>query len=84
MLKYYKNRIVMIKIHKSTAKKTLGQFYVTMYGKNGEPLNHSECFKRKAGAIKNIKAAAGVFRVDSSQPIKVLDCTGKKEKEIVL
>ena len=74
----------MIKIHKSTAEKTLGQFYVTMYGKNGEPLNHSECLKRKAGAIKNIKAVAGVFGVDSKQVIKVIDCTGKTEKEIVL
>lgn len=84
MLKYYKNRIVMIKIQKSTAKKTLGQFYVTMYGKNGEPLNHSECLKTKVSAIKNIKAVAGVFRIDSKEVIKVIDCTGKVEKEIVL
>lgn len=74
----------MIKIHKSTAKRTLGQFYVTVYGKNGEPLMHSECLKTKASAIKNIKAMAGVFRVSSEQPVKVLDCSGKVEKEIVL
>ena len=74
----------MIKIHKSTKKKTLGQFYVTMYGNNGEPLNHSECVKTKASAIKNIKAVAGVFYVDSKTVILVTDCTGKKEKQIAL
>jgi uncharacterized protein YegP (UPF0339 family) len=74
----------MIKIHKSVKAKTLGQFFVTMYGKNGEKLNVSECFTRKANAIKNIKAVAGVFRVDSKQVIEILDCTGKKEKVIVI
>lgn len=74
----------MIKIHKSTKAKTLGKFYVTISGKNGQVLNVSEMLNTKANALKNIKSVAGVFRIDNTQPIKVLDCTGKIEKEIVL
>ena len=74
----------MINIHKSTKAKTLGKFYVTISGKNGQILNVSEMLNTKANCIKNIKAVAGVFRIDRTEPIKVLDCTGKKEKEIVL
>lgn len=74
----------MIKIHKSTAKKTLGQFYVTYHGKNNQVLSVTETLKSKQSAIKNIKAMAGLFRVDSKEVVKVIDCTGKVEKEIAL
>ena len=70
----------MIKIQKSID----GQFYVTYHGKNNQVLAVSETLKSKQSAIKNIKAVAGVFRVDSKDVIKVMDYTGKKEKEIVL
>lgn len=74
----------MIKIYKSLATHTEGRFYVTYVGKNGKTLSDTETFKTKASAIKNIKAMAGLFRVDSNQVIRVIDCSGKVEKEIVL
>ena len=74
----------MIKIHKSTAKKTAGQFYVTYSAKNGKILSVTETFKTKASAIKNIKAMAGLFYVDSKTVLIVIDCSGKAEKEISL
>ena len=70
----------MIKIHKSTAKKTFGQFYVTYQGKNGKTLAVSETFKTKASAIKNIKAMAVLFYVDSKTVVMVTDCTEKEHK----
>ncbi len=70
----------MIKIHKAKN----GQFYVTYHAKNNEILAQSELLKTKISAKKNIKAMAGVFRVDSKEPIKILDCTRCKIKEIVL
>jgi uncharacterized protein YegP (UPF0339 family) len=74
----------MITINKSTAKKTLGQFFVTVYAKNGEVLQSSECVKTKASALKNIKATAGVYNNEAKYPLVVIDLTGKKEKEIVI
>ena len=71
----------MIRIHKSIKAKTLGQFYVTISGNNGEKLLHSECVKTKQSAIKNIKAVAGIF---GGVTISVTDCTGKKEKALLL
>lgn len=44
----------------------------------------SETFKSKQSALKNIRAMAGLFRVDSSAVVRVVDCSGKVEKEIVL
>lgn len=74
----------MIKIHKSVAKKTLGQFYITYSGKNNKVLSVSETVKSKGSAIKNIRAMAGLFRVDSKEVVRVIDCSGDVEKEIVL
>lgn len=74
----------MIKIHKSLSKKSLGQYYVTYYGRNNQVLVVSETFKSKQSALKNIRAMAGLFRVDSSAVVRVVDCSGKVEKEIVL
>lgn len=70
----------MIKIHKSKDK----QFFVTYHGKNNQVLVCTETLKTKQSAIKNIKAMAGLFRVDSNQVIRVIDCTGKTQKEIVI
>jgi hypothetical protein len=44
----------------------------------------SETVKSKGSAIKNIRAMAGLFRVDSKEVVLVIDCSGKVEKEIVL
>ena len=74
----------MIKINKSLGTHTLGQFYVTYVGRNGKTLSVTETFKTKASAIKNIRAMAGLFFVDSKTVVKVQDCTGKKVKEIAL
>lgn len=74
----------MIKIQKSVAKKTNGEFFVTYVGKNGQPLSVTETFKTKQSALKNIRAMAGLFRVDSKEVIRVMDLSGKKPKEIVL
>lgn len=74
----------MIKIHKSTAKKTEGKFYVTIQGKNGEVLNTSETLNTKASAKKNIKAVADLFQKDFKRGVEVHDCTGKIEKVIVI
>lgn len=70
----------MIKINKSSD----GQFYVTYHGKNNQVLVISETLKTKQSAIKNIRAMAGLFYVDSKTVVKILDCTGKKPKEIAL
>lgn len=70
----------MIKIHRSKDK----QFYVSYHGKNNQVLAISETLKSKQSAIKNIKAMAGLFRVDSNQVVLVQDCTGKTQKEIAL
>ena len=72
-----------IQIHKGESlKNNKKYFWVTYHGKNGEALATSEMLTTKANCIKNIKAMSGVFSMDSTQPIHVLDCTGKKEKEI--
>lgn len=70
----------MIKIHKSKD----GQYYVSYHGKNNQVLVCTETVKSKQSAIKNIKAVAGIFGVDSKYVLRVIDCTGKTEKEIVL
>ena len=70
----------MIKIHKSKD----GQFYVSYHEKNNQVLVCTETVKSKQSAIKNIKAVAGVFGVDSKYVLRVIDLTGKTEKEIVL
>ncbi len=74
----------MIQINKSTSKHTEGQFYVTYVGRNGKTLSVTETFKTKASAIKNIRAMAGLFFVDSKTVLLVQDCTGKTQKEIAL
>ena len=70
----------MIKIHRSKDK----QFYVSYHGKNNQVLVCTETFKTKASALKDIRAMAGLFFVDSKTVVKVQDCTGKKVKEITL
>ena len=70
----------MIKIHRSKDK----QFYVSYHGKNNQVLVCTETVKTKQSAIKNIKAMAGLFQVDSNTVVRVIDCSGKVEKEIVL
>ena len=70
----------MIKIHRSKDK----QFYVTYHGKNNQVLVCTETLKSKQSALKNVRALAGLFRVDSKTVLLVLDCTGKTQKEIAL
>lgn len=70
----------MIKIHRSKDK----QFYVSYHGKNNQVLVCTETLKTKQSALKNVRAMAGLFRVDSNQVVLVQDCTGKKAKEIAL
>jgi hypothetical protein len=74
----------MIKINKSTSKHTDGQFYVTYVGRNGKTLSVTETFKTKASVLKNIRAMAGLFYVDSKMVVKIQDLTGKKAKEIAI
>jgi len=70
----------MIKIHRSKDK----QFYVSYHGKNNQVLVCTETLKTKQSALKNVRAMAGLFFVDSKTVVKVQDCTGKKAKEIAL
>ena len=70
----------MIKIHRSKDK----QFYVSYHGKNNQVLVCTETLKTKQSALKNIRAMAGLFFVDSKTVVKIQDCTGKKAKEIAL
>ena len=70
----------MIKIHRSKDK----QFYVSYHGKNNQVLVCTETLKTKQSALKNIRAMAGLFFVDSKDVVKIQDCTGKKVKEIAL
>jgi uncharacterized protein YegP (UPF0339 family) len=70
----------MIEIHKSHDN----QLFVRYKGNNGEILASSETVKSKASAKKNILAMAGLFRVDSKEPIKVIDYSVCTPKEIVL
>ena len=70
----------MIKIHRSKDK----QFYVSYHGKNNQVLVCTETLKTKQSALKNVRAMAGLFFVDSKTVVKVQDCTGKKVKEITL
>ena len=70
----------MIKIHRSKDK----QFYVSYHGKNNQVLVCTETFKTKQSALKNVRAMAGLFFVDSKDVVKIQDCTGKKVKEIAL
>ena len=70
----------MIKIHRSKDK----QFYVSYHGKNNQVLVCTETLKTKQSALKNIRAMAGLFYVDSKDVVKIQDCTGKKVKEIAL
>ena len=70
----------MIKIHRSKDK----QFYVSYHGKNNQVLVCTETLKTKQSALKNIRAMAGLFFVDSKTVVKIQDCTGKKVKEIAL
>lgn len=70
----------MIKIHRSKDK----QFYVSYHGKNNQVLVCTETLKTKQSALKNVRAMAGLFFVDSKTVVKIQDCTGKKVKEITL
>lgn len=70
----------MIKIHRSKDK----QFYVSYHGKNNQVLVCTETLKTKQSALKNVRAMAGLFFVDSKDVVKIQDCTGKKVKEIAL
>ncbi len=70
----------MIKIHRSKDK----QFYVSYHGKNNQVLVCTETLKTKQSALKNVRAMAGLFYVDSKDAVKIQDCTGKKVKEITL
>ena len=70
----------MIKIHRSKDK----QFYVSYHGKNNQVLVCTETLKTKQSALKNVRAMAGLFFVDSKTVVKIQDCTGKKVKEIAL
>lgn len=70
----------MIKIHRSKDK----QFYVSYHGKNNQVLVCTETLKTKQSALKNVRAMAGLFFVDSKDVVKIQDCTGKKVKEITL
>ena len=70
----------MIKIHRSKDK----QFYVSYHGKNNQVLVCTETLKTKQSALKNIRAMAGLFFVDSKTVVKIQDCTGKEVKEIAL
>ena len=70
----------MIKIHRSKDK----QFYVYYHGKNNQVLVCTETLKTKQSALKNIRAMAGLFFVDSKTVVKIQDCTGKEVKEIAL
>ena len=74
----------MIKINKSTGKHTLGQFFVTYVGRNGKTLSVTETFKTKASALKNIRAMAGLFFVDSKTVVKKKERNRKKGKESAL
>jgi len=44
----------------------------------------TETLKTKQSALKNVRAMAGLFFVDSKDVVKIQDCTGKKVKEITL
>ena len=70
----------MIKIHRSKDK----QFYVSYHGKNNQVLVCTETLKTKQSALKNVRAMAGLFFVDSKTVVKIQDCTGKKVKEIAI
>jgi ribosomal protein L7/L12 len=70
----------MIKIHRSKDK----QFYVSYHGKNNQVLVCTKTLKTKQSALKNVRAMAGLFFVDSKDVVKIQDCTGKKVKEITL
>ena len=70
----------MIKIHRSKDK----QFYVSYHGKNNQVLVCTETLKTKQSALKNVRAMAGLFFVDSKTVVKVQDGTGKKVKEIAI
>ena len=70
----------MIKIHRSKDK----QFYVSYHGKNNQVLVCTETLKTKQSALKNVRAMAGLFFVDSKTVVKIQDCTGKEVKEIAL
>ncbi len=70
----------MIKIHRSKDK----QFYVSYHGKNNQVLVCTETLKTKQSALKNVRAMAGLFFVDSKTVLLVQDCTGKTQKEIAL
>ena len=70
----------MIKIHRSKDK----QFYVSYHGKNNQVLVCTETLKTKQSALKNVRAMAGLFFVDSKDVVKIQDCTGKEVKEIAL
>ena len=70
----------MIKIHRSKDK----QFYVSYHGKNNQVLVCTETLKTKQSALKDVRAMAGLFFVDSKDVVKIQDCTGKTQKEIAL
>lgn len=73
----------MIRIHKTNKPASRSYYWATIYGKNGEPLVHSETFTSKAAVLKNLRAIAGVFGVTEIFT-KVMDCTSKTEKQISL
>jgi hypothetical protein len=72
----------MIKIKNSKSKKK--PFKVRYDGINGECLAPSQNLTTKENCFVNIRAMAGLFRVDSTEPIKVMDYTVSPPKEIVL
>lgn len=60
------------------------EYFVRYKAKNGNILTSSETIKTKDSAKKNILAMSGLFRVDSTDPIRVMDYTVSPPKEIVL
>ena len=53
-------------------------------GRNGTVISESGYLKSKKSALKNIKAMAGVFGIESNVPVKVVNCTGERKEMVVL
>jgi len=54
--------VIKIYIRRVKSGKRKGEFFVTMKGKNGEKLNNSETYKRRAGAQHYIAVLEAAFR----------------------
>lgn len=59
-------------------------YYVSVQSRNGTVISESGYLKSKKSALKNIKAMAGVFGIESNVPVKVVDCTGERKEVVVL